>query len=135
MSMRAVAVATLGAASAVALSQPLEAVFADAGMATRIDPASIRSDGPYRIGRTVYTLTLPLQMGAHPIDGGEDVNVVDCTARTMGYAQRRFMLAGAVVDERTTPRTDWARTLRPVPTVASAPRAIADRLCDMREGS
>jgi hypothetical protein len=130
---RALATLALGAACASALAQPLELVFTEVGMATRIDAASIRNDGPYRVGRATYALTVPRQMGAHPIDGGEDVYVVDCAARTFGFAQRRFMVVGTVVDERTIPRNDWARTLQPVPAVASAPRAIADRLCDTRE--
>jgi hypothetical protein len=133
--LRAVATLALGAACAVAGGQALEPAFADLAMATRIDPASIRTDGRYRVGRATYALTVPLQMGAHPIDGGEDVYVVDCAARRFGYAQRRFMLAGAVVDERDIPRDTWARTLQPVPAVPSATRAIAERLCDTHEGA
>ena len=132
---RAVATLALVAACAAAPGQALEPVFTDPGMATRIDSTSITTDGGYRIARVTYTLTTPLQMGARPVDGGEDVYIVDCAARTFGFAQRRFMLAGTVVDERTIPRDAWARTLQPVPAVASAPRAITDRLCDRREGA
>jgi len=65
--IRDVATLALGAACAGALGQTLAPVFADAAMATRIDPASITTDGPYRVGRTTYTLTLPLPMGARAI--------------------------------------------------------------------
>jgi hypothetical protein len=131
--LRFVASLALGAAGAPVLAQPLEPLFADAAMATRIDAASSRTDGRYRLARTTYTLTRPSMMGIHMIDGGEDVQVVDCAARTIGYAQRRFMAAGVVMDERTIPRDGWVRTLQPVPAVASAPRALAERLCGSRD--